>query len=205
VDDRELLMRWGEGDAGAGDALVTRHYPAVYRFFRNKAPGHVDDLTQRTFLACTEGRARFEQRSSFRSFLFGVARHVLYEHFRQRRRDQAIDFGLSTAEGLDPSASQKLAARDEQQRLLTAMRRLPLDLQVALELYYWEDLGVAEIAEVLETPVGTVKSRLQRARVRLDELIVELSESDDLLKSTMDNFDKWARELQQHLGPQKPD
>ena len=77
-------------------------------------------------------------------------------------------------------------------------------MQVALELFYWEELSVTEIADVLETPVGTVKSRLQRARVRLDEILVELSSSDEsLLKSTMDNFEMWAKDLQAHMGPKK--
>ena len=179
VEDRELLLRWGNGEAEAGDALVTRHYPAVYRFFSNKAPADVDDLTQRTFLACVENRDRFEQRSSFRTFLFGIARNVLYEHFRRRRRDHAIDFGLSSAEALDPTASQRLVARDERQRLLAAMRRLPVDLQVALELHYWEDLSTKEMAEVLEIPAGTVQRRLQRARATLQRELAKVPEPDD--------------------------
>lgn len=179
MDDGQLLQRWRDGDLSAGEALVTRHYPAIYRFFRNKAPDDVDDLTQRTFLGCAEGRERFEQLSSFRTFLFGVARHVLYEHFRRRRRDQVIDFGLSTAEGLAPTASQQLAARDERQRLMMALRRLPVDLQVALELYYWEDLSTREMAEALELPAGTVQRRLQRGRARLQQELALLGQQEE--------------------------
>jgi RNA polymerase sigma factor (sigma-70 family) len=179
VDDLELLLRWREGHKAAGEALVTRHYAAVYRFFRNKAPNDVDDLTQRTFLACVEGRERFEQRASLRTFLFSIARHVLYEFYRRRRRDEVIDFGLSTAEGLDPSPSKLVAARDDRERLLIAMRRLPVDLQVALELYYWEDLSTREMADALEVPAGTVQRRLQRGRARLQQELARLGVSSD--------------------------
>lgn len=174
MDDGELLRRWRDGDVRAGDALLTRHYEAVYRFFRNKAPDAVDDLTQRTFSACTEGRSRFAQRASFRSYLFGIARNVLHEHFRRRRRDARIDFGVSTAAGLDPTASQLLVAQQDQLGLLNALRRLPVDLQVALELHYWEELSTVEMADVLQIPRGTVKRRLQRARQTLERLLAEI-------------------------------
>lgn len=174
VDDAELFRLWCEGDKGAGDALLTRHYAAVYRFFRNKAPSDVDDLTQHTFSACAGARARFAgQAATFRSYLFGIARHVLHEHLRRKRRDARIDFGVSTAAGLDPTASQLLAATRDQQALLLALRRLPMDLQVALELHYWEELSTAEIADVLEVSQGTVKRRLQRARQLLEKMLEE--------------------------------
>jgi RNA polymerase sigma-70 factor (ECF subfamily) len=178
VDDAELLSRWCEGDVLSGDVLLTRHYAAIYRFFRNKAPDAVDDLTQRTFSACTQGRARFGARASFRTYLFGIARNVLYEHFRHRRREERVDFGVSSAAALDPTASQRLAARQDQQALLMALRRLPLQLQLALELHYWEELTTEEISEVLELPQGTVKRRLQRGRQLLERWLAEGSNAE---------------------------
>ena len=73
-------------------------------------------------------------------------------------------------------------------------------MQVALELFYWEDMGVTDIAAVLEIPVGTVKSRLQRARSKLDTILKELAETESLFHSTVDNFDAWAKGLQSQLG-----
>ena len=111
-----------------------------------------------------------------------------------------IAAGATETVTMEVVPSRAVAARQEQQLLLQALRRLPIEMQVALELFYWEELTVAEIAEVLETPVGTVKSRLQRARARLDQVIAELAESEDLLRSTVDNFERWARELQGRLA-----
>jgi RNA polymerase sigma-70 factor (ECF subfamily) len=93
-----------------------------------------------------------------------------------------------------------VAAREEHRLLLKAMRRLPLEMQVALELHYWEGMTVNEISEVVDAATGTIKRRLQRARQRLDELIAELAETEDLRRSTTDNFADWALELRGFLN-----
>src|ERR1044071_7833713 len=85
--DRELLHRWGEGCRKAGDALIDRHFAAVYRFFRNKVGAELEDLVQQTFLACVEARARFREESSFKTFLLAIARYQLYARYGQRRRE----------------------------------------------------------------------------------------------------------------------
>jgi RNA polymerase sigma-70 factor (ECF subfamily) len=82
------------------------------------------------------------------------------------------------------SPSRFAAERQEQAQVLDALHRLPLDLQITLELHYWEEMTVAEIAVVLEIPVGTVKSRLHRARDRLRELLADEGLSDAWLQAT---------------------
>ena len=71
---------------GAGNQLFQRYLRSIYRFFRNKLQGDVDELVQATFLACVRGRDQFNQRGSFRGYLFAIARHELYGHLRRRRR-----------------------------------------------------------------------------------------------------------------------
>ena len=200
--DFELLEAWRGGDENAGRELFGRYFDAVYRFFRNKVDEVAEDLTQQTFMGLVQSRDRFRGDASFRTYLFMIARKKLYSHLRttQRRSDPVEFHSTSVADLGLVSPSRAVAARQEQQLLLQALRRLPIEMQVALELFYWEELTVAEIAEVLETPVGTVKSRLQRARARLDQVIAELAESEDLLRSTVDNFERWARELQGRLA-----
>ena len=84
--DAELLAAWRAGDAPAGNELVRRHFMAVYRFFVNKVSHDVDDLIQRTFLACVEGRDRFRADSSLKAYILGIARNQLLMHLRQRQR-----------------------------------------------------------------------------------------------------------------------
>ena len=91
-------------------------------------------------------------------------------------------------------------AREEQELLLLALRRIPIDFQIAVELYYWESLSTRELAEVLGVPEGTVRSRLARAREHLAREIEVLAASPQLRDSTMQGFDTWARSLKDLLG-----
>ncbi len=201
--DFELLQRWRNGDSDAGRELFARHFEAVFRFFRNKVGTVADDLTQQTFMGIVKARDSFRGDSTFRTYLFMVARKRLYSHLREchRRRDAVEFHSTSVADIGVISPSQAVQVRDEQRLLLQGLRILTVEMQVALELFYWEDLSVTEIAQVLEIPLGTVKSRLQRARARLDQIIGELAQSEALRRSTMDNFERWARDLQAHMGP----
>jgi RNA polymerase sigma-70 factor (ECF subfamily) len=170
-DDAALLEGWSEGDRTCGEALVARHYESVLRFFRTKAGPDADDLAQRTFLRCVEAGKRFKGEASVRSFLFGIARNVLFEHIRSRVRDGKVDpdFGVSSILDLNPRASTLAFRKAEQRRLVQALQNTPLETQIVLELYYWEELSVDEVARVVEIPPGTVKSRLHRGRELLRE------------------------------------
>ncbi len=166
MEDAELLAAWGEGDTSAADQLIRKHFAAVQRFFRNKAWGDCEDLTQTTFERCVAGRDRFEGRSSFRTYLFSVARYVLFEHYRSKKAG-AFDPAHSSVIDIDASPSQIVAGMQWQQSFVNLLREIPVEMQVVLELYYWEGLRTHEIAEIVEVPRGTVKSRLHHARLQL--------------------------------------
>lgn len=106
--------------------------------------------------------------------MFGVARNCLLHHFRSRFRDR-LDFDPSrgSVADLDPRPSTVAAQNERQRQLLDAMRTLALDLQIALELYYWEELTATELAAALQIPVGTAKSRLRRGRQALAKALHE--------------------------------
>ena len=201
--DFQLLEAWRAGDRAAGTELFNRHFNGLYRFFRNKVGDDADDLVQQTFLACVQTKDSFRGDSSFRTFLFSIARRRLYDHLRQRQRRAPKEAALgerSIADIHGPSPTRLIAAQQEQALLLRALRRLPVDMQVALELFYWEELSIPEISTILETPTGTIKRRLQRARHRLDEIMAELADSKALLESTLGDFDGWAKKLRERLG-----
>lgn len=202
--DFELLEAWRGGEEAAGRRLFARYFDSVYRFFRNKVDDAAEDLTQQTFMGLVQGRDRFRGEASFRTYVFMIARKRLYSHLRKNQRGGEGGPVLSESSVADlglVSPSRAVAKHQEQRLLLLGLRQLPVEMQVALELFYWEELTVTEIAEVLETPVGTVKSRLQRARARLDGVLEELAGSEALLRSTMDNFGLWAKELRGQLRP----
>jgi len=79
------------------------------------------------------------------------------------------------------------------------MQRIPIDFQVALELYYWEDMPVTDIAQVLEMPEGTVKSRLWRGREMLRQEISSAPAEDALRESTLQALNEWIEALRDNV------
>lgn len=198
--DAELLEAWRNGDRKAGEQLFERHFDAVARFFRNKVDSGIDDLIQRTFLACIESKDRFRGDSSFRTYLFGVAHNVLGKHYRTKRRHgDRIDFGVTSVHDMAPSPSLIIAKHREQKLLLQALRHIPLDYQIVLELYYWERLTAADVGRVVGCPEGTARTRIRRAKQLLEERMTELASSKEQLATTMANLDAWAASLREQL------
>ncbi len=197
IDDRELLTAWSTGDTQAGNALFVRHIRALCRFFRGKAPDEdMEDLVQRTLLNCVASIDRFRRDATFRGYLFAIARNELYAfHTRRKPKRDRLDFGVSSIVNLDPSPATLLAARAEEVLLLQALRRIPIDMQIALELHYYEGMGGSEIAEALDVPEGTIRSRLRRGRELLEARMNELADSGKLVQDTVDNLERWATEL----------
>lgn len=184
-DDFELLDAWRANDEAAGRELFERYFDQVYRFFRNKVDEAAEDLVQQTFMGLVQGRDRFRKDASFRTYVFMIARKRLYSFLRERdRAHDPVDDGTTSVADLGlVSPSRAVVVRQEQHLLLAALRKLPIEMQVALELYYWEDLTAGEIATVLGVPEGTVRSRLRLGRDRLRE---QLGTLDGRLAEALD-------------------
>ena len=181
--------------------LVRRHMRVLYRFFRNKVERDVDELIQRTWLASIETKSPYRGDSSFVTWLLGVARNVLLEHFRRGRRDaDRLDFGSVSAVDLGTSPTQGIARKHEQRLLLQALRSIPLDHQIALELFYWEQLTSAQLAEILGVPHNTMRTRINRARKVLRDRLERIAESKDVLESTHADLDGWAKSLREYIA-----
>jgi len=199
--DEALLEAWRDGDARAGGALAQRHFMALYRFFATKVDDGIEDLIQRVYLRCVESLPRFRGQSSFRTYMFAIARNELFGRIRRTRREaKVIDWETVTAQDLQPSPSRIVARRQEQAILLQALRSIPLEQQLVLELYFWERLRARELAEILAVPEGTVRTRIRLAREALRRRIDELSATAGL-GSVSDDLDRWADELRDVIGP----
>lgn len=191
--DLELLDAWRDGDRAAGAELFSRHFAAVYGFFRNKLEDAAEDLTQQTFLRCVESRDAFRGTSSFRGYMFVIARNLLFEQLRRRgARRVEPDFDVDSLEDLVASPSTILRVHEDHQLLVQSLRRLPLSLQVALELYFVQRMRGDEIAIALDIPPGTVRSRIRRALEQLREITAELSSSPSSLRATTTDLQRWA-------------
>lgn len=195
-DDLELLAAWRDGDAGAGNQLFRRHFDSVYSFFRGKVGAEAEDLTQETFHALVRNRETVTRAHSFRGYLFATARTKLYDALRRRLGvGRLLDPLSESLEEIGASPSGMVAARREQQLLVAALRRLPIDLQIIVELHYFEQLRGPELAEALELPEGTVRSRLRRALEQLRVRMGELTDDAGLVDTTITDLSRWAAEL----------
>lgn len=176
-DEAELFRRWRAGDQAAGDALLRSCFQVLCRFFRDKVNDGVEDLIQQTLLSCVESREVVRDPERFRAFMFRVARNRLYDRLRERHQGK-LDVADSSLHDMGISPSSVVARGERQQLLREALRQIPLDYQVALELTYWENMRGQQIAEVLEVSPHTVRSRLARARAALRDQLVEMGVPD---------------------------
>ena len=196
ASDPELLEAWRAGDALAGEALFERVYPSIARFFANKVSGDPADLIQETFVVCLQGRDRIDDPERFRSYVFGVAYNVLKRHYTKLHQDgERFEFGSASVADLGAGPLTWIVESGEQRLLLEALRRIPLRFQIVLELFYWEDLTSAAIADVLGEPHGTVRTRLRRARALLEQEIGRVDADPELRSRTLSDLDAWAEGL----------
>lgn len=170
AQDEELLARWQAGDSDAGQGLARRYFPIVRSYFRVKAPAEYQELVARTFLRLVEKRDKYQGKTSFRAFVLSIARMVLFESLRAKRRDERFDPLVSTAHDLGGvGVSTLLTKRQELVILIDALRQLPLAQQELLELYYCQQLTAAEIASLLDWREPTVRTRIRRALLELGD------------------------------------
>lgn len=198
-DDWSLLEAWCAGDRKAGDTLVQRHFHPIARFFRNKVPHEEDaaDLIGQTFLGCTEAKERFRGDVSFSQYVFRVAVKVLQQYLRKKykREREALDFdALYAAQRDERSLTSMVARQQELRRLARAMRSIPLDFQIALELNVFEGLSGREIGDLLDIPEGTVRGRLRLGKQHLARRLESLDGHNPSMTS-QPSLRTWAREI----------
>ncbi len=150
--------------------IFDRHYVAVHRYVARRAPrAQADDLASMTFVVAFERRRSFRPDStSARPWLLGIATNLLHERHRVERREQGA-LVLLSAEHPAAARSGDRDAGDgpDTDRLARALASLDSAQLDVLLLHAWEELSYEEIAEALDIPLGTVRSRLARARAHL--------------------------------------
>jgi RNA polymerase sigma factor (sigma-70 family) len=176
--DLEWFERWRAGDRAAGEELFRKHFASIYRLFRHKVGSDADELTQRTFLACVRARDQFRGHSTFRSYLFAIARNELFAYLRRLRREEHVDFGVSSIADLVPSPSSELRKAEQMDQLRAALRHLPVEQQLLLELHYWHGFNATALGETLGATAEAVRVRLVRARQALRKQLARLGKTN---------------------------
>jgi RNA polymerase sigma-70 factor, ECF subfamily len=177
--DEDLMQLVRRGLPAAFDAVYERHSSAAfslaYRIVgtRNGA----EDVTQEAFLSIWRSGARYDRaRGSVRTWVLGIVHHRAIDHLRRATvhdRRRASDEGIQERFEAPERTDAEVARRDEARVVRTAIDELPSEQSQVIELAYFGGFTHTEIAELLQTPVGTVKGRmrlgLQKLRDRLGE------------------------------------
>ena len=171
MSDSELIARaLVRQDQAAFGELVRRHQSAVRNFLRHLTRDDLamaDDLAQETFVRAWQNLARFQGRSPFSTWLLGIA----HNHWRNaRRRPRAIQVEQQHLDQLEPTPS-PAPLSDLREDLSRALSSLAPDEQTVLHLCYQQGLSHSEIAEILDWPLGTVKTHLNRGKEKLRPLL----------------------------------
>jgi len=187
--DEELLARFQAGDAEAFGALVRRYERELYGYLRRYlGDGSLaEDVFQNTFLQLYVKSAQYQPGRPVRPWLYTIATHQAVDALRRGGRrpavslEQAGESGLNgesanlaaALEGRGPGPLEAAVEQERRERVRAAVDRLPEFLRQVLLLAYYQGLKYREIAEALDIPVGTVKSRLHAALVKLQEAWAE--------------------------------
>jgi RNA polymerase sigma-70 factor (ECF subfamily) len=168
VSDERLMLEFSKGSSDAFTELFSRYKQPIYGFFRRRVAesAQAEELTQETFVALLRAAARYEPRALFRTYLYAIGFKILRAH-RRKTAFRAAFFGdrLSVP---DPS---KRDATESSLWVRRAVEKLePMDREILL-LREFEQLSYAEIADLLQLPLNTVRSRLFRARTALRNLL----------------------------------
>jgi RNA polymerase sigma-70 factor (ECF subfamily) len=190
LQDAQMLQQLKRGQWAAMEQLVTRYqdrlYSTVFRIVNN--PEDAADLVQETFVKAMQNVARFEGKSSLYTWLFRIAVNLAISHRRSGvyRHAVSIDGDLESSDSVNQQAAglrrqlaqdteldpaEEASMRMDHQRLLEALGSLDSEFRAVIVLRDVENCDYEQIAEIIQVPVGTIKSRLFRARAALRDAL----------------------------------
>ena len=179
IDDRALVLAAQGGDRAALDQLFRLHYDRIFAVCRRITGNEADaaDASQEAMIAIVRSLSKFDGRSSFGTWTYRIATNASLDELRRRRRRPIA--GITPPgddEGpyqdlADPASNRPIDRIGEREAIEVALLALPEEFRVPVVLRDVADLEYADIAEVLDVPVGTVKSRIARGRAMLAGLL----------------------------------
>jgi RNA polymerase sigma-70 factor, ECF subfamily len=168
ASDEQLMLAFSKGSSHAFEELFSRYKQPIFGFFRRRVTesAQAEELTQETFVALLRAGARYEPRALFRTYLYAIGFKILRAH-RRKAAFRATFFGQH-------NSAHEPSRRDAMESGLWVRRGVEqldsMDREILL-LREFEQLSYAEIANLLQLPLNTVRSRLFRARIALRDLL----------------------------------
>lgn len=171
MNDERLAEQLKQGDRSALAPLVERHYDALVGYAYRLTYGDralAEDLVQETFLRVLRGISTYAYPRPFKPWLYAIATNIARNHYASadQRRTHSDDPDSLPAEA---QPEETISAQDEERTVIAALASLPDFQREVIVLAYYQSLTLAEIADALHVPLGTVKSRLSNGLARLRE------------------------------------
>ena len=171
--DRRLLRAAAGGDEEAFSQLYHRHAASIYNYLLRLTHSEQigEELLQETFVAVWQGAQRFQRRAKVKTWIFRIAHNLAVSWLRRHLPESLADDADVPSEEVGPEASTLISWRNDQ--LLAALEDLSPNHRAVIELVFVHELPYAEIAQIMDCPVGTVKSRMSYALQHLYRLLVD--------------------------------
>ncbi len=189
ADLGDLLDRFRQGEAAAFDRIVGEYERRLVQFFYRLSwdRGQSEDLTQSLFLKLLRGAQRYRPQGRLSTYIFRIATNLWIDHYRaQRPRKPLYSLDQALLAGFDPESDRipappLLAEQDEERRRLRkSLEQLTEPHRLVFELAVYQELPYAQISEVLQIPIGTVKSRMHNSVRALKKILGPDEESDQV-------------------------
>ncbi|MBC8000608.1 MAG: sigma-70 family RNA polymerase sigma factor [Leptolyngbya sp.] len=192
--DKDLVIACQKREPAAFEELVKRHQRTVYALLYQLAPDWTDtgDLAQEVFIRVWRNINNLRNPASFRSWLTQIVTNIFYDELRKRPRKLptvSMDEGLDDEDGSDSTTrdiadssalpDEKILNKEVSEVIRAAMMKLPEHFRTSIVLREVEGLSYEEIAVLTKTEMGTVKSRIARARLKLQEMLKPYLESSN--------------------------
>ncbi len=181
--DELMLQRARRGDAAAFETLVAPYERNIYlACFKLMGNGQdAGDCAQEALLKAYRAMNSYRSEANLSTWLYRIAYNVCLDALRKRKRQQAESLEALSESGFAPEDKGQtpygaLEAKERMAALRRGLDQLPEDMRAALLMSQVEDMGYEEISKITDTPVGTVKSRINRARLKLKEILLEHAE-----------------------------
>jgi RNA polymerase sigma-70 factor, ECF subfamily len=173
TDDAALVALARSGDRDAFAELYDRHQAAIFRFALHLtgATHAAEDVVQDVFVAFMRAVGRFELDRSLGAYLLGIARHIAARRLKRERLWMPFDADAHEPATDTPRIAEEIQRRADLLRLRQAIRALPRKHREVIVLCELEQLSYEDVAAMLDCPIGTVRSRLHRARTTLANLL----------------------------------
>lgn len=180
--DTYLVKRSQDGDRKSFELLIIKYqrriFNVIYKVVRDRDA--VEDLAQETFLNAFKSIKRFKGGSSFYTWIYRIAVNVSINYISKRKKAVFVDEGIMETEVVSDimanavdSPERNVQGREFADATSRAIEKIPPDIRTAIILREYEDLSYEEIAEVTDSPIGTVRSRIFRGRAMLKEMLKE--------------------------------